>query len=197
MQSAKRDERSRTNQIQPGGPSVSKSDRKNADRKDGVPRTLTTIPLTDPHALSAEPSIGELIKDATTQMSTLVRAEVELARSEITRDVKKGLTGSVYFIAALVVLFYSTFFFFFFLAELLDNWLWRWVAFLIVFAIMVLVGAVLGLLGFLKVRRIRGPRQTIESVRETRTALTPGHDKAAGAARELPQSGTSGDPSGW
>ena len=44
---------------------------------------------------------------------------------------------------------------------------------------MVVVGAVLALLGFLKVRRIRGPRQTIESVKETRTALTPGHDKAA------------------
>ena len=103
------------------------------------PARLTTIPLADPHARPGEPSIGDLIKDATTQMSTLVRAEVELARAEITRDVKKGLTGSVFFIAALVVLFYSTFFFFFFLAELLDNWLWRWVAFLIVFAIMVVV----------------------------------------------------------
>jgi len=60
--------------------SVSKPDRKNADRKRwGFPRTLTTIPLTDPHALSVEPSIGELVKDATAQMSTLVRAEVELA----------------------------------------------------------------------------------------------------------------------
>jgi MFS family permease len=120
--------------------------------------------------------------------------------------VKKGLTGSVYFIAALVVLFYSTFFFFFFLAELLDNWLWRWVAFLIVFAIMVVVGAALALLGFLKVRRIRGPRQTIESVKETRTALTPGHDKADTGAKQLtesrgkhekPENGTPGDPSGW
>jgi uncharacterized membrane protein YqjE len=176
------------------------------DRKNGVPSTLTTIPLTDPHAGPADPSIGDLIKDATTQVSTLVRAEVELARAEITRDVKKGLTGSVYFIAALVVLFYSTFFFFFFLAELLDTWLWRWVAFLIVFAIMVVVGAGLGLLGFLKVRRIRGPRQTIESVREARTALTPGHDKAA--ARQLagappqgkhakPDAGGPADTSGW
>jgi uncharacterized membrane protein YqjE len=174
------------------------------DRNNGVPSTLTSIPLADPHAGPAEPSIGDLIKDATTQVSTLVRAEVELARAEITRDVKKGLTGSVYFIAALVVLFYSTFFFFFFLAELLDSWLWRWVAFLIVFAIMVVVGAALALLGFLKVRRIRGPRQTIESVKETRTALTPGHDKGAprklagpeatpDARRETPPA----DPSGW
>jgi Putative Actinobacterial Holin-X, holin superfamily III len=196
MQSAKRDEEEPDNQNQPGGLSVSKPDRKNAD-KNGVPRTLTTIPLTDPHALSVEPSIGELVKDATAQMSTLVRAEVELARSEITRDVKKGLTGSVYFISALVVGFYSTFFFFFFLAELLDTWLWRWVAFLIVFAIMVVFTAVLALFGYLKVRRIRGPQRTIESVKETRAAFTPGHDKDSGRALSAPQGGTPADPSGW
>jgi Putative Actinobacterial Holin-X, holin superfamily III len=176
---------------------VSKPDRKNADPKDGVPRTLTTIPLTDPHALSVEPSIGELVKEATAQISTLVRAEVELARSEITRDVKKGLTGSVFFISALVVGFYSTFFFFFFLAELLDTWLWRWVAFLIVFGIMVVATAVLALFGYRKVRRIRGPRQTIESVRKTRTAFTPGHDKGSERALKSPQGGTPADPSGW
>jgi MFS family permease len=171
------------------------------DRKNGVPNTLTTIPLADPHAGPAEASIGDLIKDATAQMSTLVRAEVELARAEITRDVKKGLTGSVFFIAALVVLFYSTFFLFFFLAELLDNWLWRWAAFLIVFAIMVVVGALLALFGFLKVRRIRGPRQTIESVREARTAFTPGHDKTSDVARKAIDAAVPTDkptdPSGW
>lgn len=172
---------------------MTKADRTNArktGRKAPVPSTLTTIPLVDPHALPAEPSIGDLVKDATTQMSTLVRAEVELARAEITRDVKKGLTGSVAFIAALVVLFYSTFFFFFFLAELLDTWLWRWVAFLIVFAIMLVVAGVLGLFGYRKVRRIRGPQQTIETVRETRSALTPGHKPAEVTAAPT-------DPSGW
>ena len=143
------------------------------DRKNGVPTTVTSIPLVDPHAPTPDPSIGDLVKNASTQVSTLVRAEVELAKAEITRDVKKGLTGSVYFILALVVLFYSTFFFFFFAAELLDTWLWRWVAFLIVFAVMVLTAAAFAVLGYLKVRRIRGPQQTIESVKETRAALTP------------------------
>src|SRR4051795_4240324 len=109
------------------------------DRKSGVPTTVTSIPLVDPHAPKPDPSVGDLVKDATAQMSTLVRAEVELARAEITRDVKKGLTGSVYFVLALVVLFYSTFFFFFFLADLLDLWLYTWAAILIVFGAMVLV----------------------------------------------------------
>ncbi len=152
----------------------------NGDRKTGVPTTVTSIPLVDPNALPANPpSVGDLVKDATAQMSTLVRAEVELAKAEITRDVKKGLTGSVFFILALVVLFYSTFFLFFFLAELLDTWLWRWVAFLIVFLLMVVTTAVFALFGYLKVRRIRGPQKTIESVKEAREAFTPpGHDRS-------------------
>uniref|UniRef100_A0A5Q5BRN0 Phage holin family protein n=2 Tax=unclassified Mycobacterium TaxID=2642494 RepID=A0A5Q5BRN0_MYCSS len=166
------------------------------DRKNGVPTTVTSIPLVDPHAPKPDPSIGDLVKDATSQVSTLVRAEVELAKAEITRDVKKGLTGSVFFIAALVVLFYSTFFFFFFAAELLDTWLWRWASFLIVFGVMVLVTALLALLGYLKVRRIRGPQKTIESVKETREALTPGHDKAPKAVA-ITDGQKTGDPSGW
>jgi uncharacterized membrane protein YqjE len=165
----------------------------NGDRKKGVPATVTSIPLIDPNAVPADPTIGDLVKDATAQVSTLVRAEVELARAEITRDVKKGLTGSVYFILALVVLFYSTFFFFFFVAELLDTWLWRWAAFLIVFGVMVVVTLLFAFLGYLKVRRIRGPQQTIQTVKDTKAAFT-GPDKPATPAPATP---APTDPSGW
>ena len=167
----------------------------NGDRKNGaVPATVTSIPLVDPHAPKADPSIGDLVKDATEHMSTLVRAEVELAKAEITRDVKKGLTGSVFFIAALVVLFYSTFFFFFFLGSLLQVWIPQWAAYLIVFSLMLLTTGALAFFGYLKVRKIRGPQGTIASVKETKAALTPGHDKTPG-------SGVVGKPtsdtSGW
>jgi uncharacterized membrane protein YqjE len=165
------------------------------DRKNGVPATVTSIPLIDAHASKAEPSIGDLVKDTSAQISTLVRAEVELAKAEITRDVKKGLTGSVFFILALVVLFYSTFFFFLFLAVLLDMWLWTWVAYLIVFGVMVVTTLVFALLGYLKVRRIRGPQKTIASVKEAREALVPGQAKGADARPAIPQS--TADPSGW
>ena len=154
---------------------------KTADRRNGVPNTITSIPLTDPHALPPNPSIGDLVKDASTQVSTLVRAEVELARAEITRDVKRGLTGSVFFIAALVVLFYSTFFFFFFVGELLDIWLYKWAAYLIVFGVMVVATVLLALLGYLKVRRIRGPRETIESVKETREVFVSHEHRSVAA----------------
>ncbi len=171
----------------------------NGNRKNGVPTTITSIPLTDPHAVPANPSIGDLVKDATSQVSTLVRAEVELARAEITRDVKRGLTGSVFFIAALVVLFYSTFFLFFFIATLLDLWLTQWASYLIVFGFMLVTTALLALLGYFKVRRIRGPRETIESVKETREALTS-HDHAKSGAATPPSPkapATQTDPSGW
>ena len=136
-----------------------------ADRKNGVPTTVTSIPLVDPHAPKPDPSIGDLVKDATAQVSTLVRAEVELARAEITRDVKKGLTGSVFFIlgAGGAVLLDVLFL-------LLRRRAARHVA--------VAVGrvpdrvrhhgrrhGVLALFGYLKVRRIRGPQKTIETVR--------------------------------
>ncbi|MCV7422347.1 phage holin family protein [Mycobacterium yunnanensis] len=162
------------------------------DRKSGVPTTVTSIPLVDPHAPKPDPSVGDLVKDATAQMSTLVRAEVELARAEITRDVKKGLTGSVYFVLALVVLFYSTFFFFFFVADLLDLWLQKWAADLIVFGLMLLVTGLLAFLGYRKVRKIRGPQKTIASVKEARVALVPGGDKTPAK----PAAPTA-DPSGW
>ena len=165
------------------------------ERKNGAPASVTSIPLVDPHALPPDPSIGDLVKDATAQMSTLLRAEVELAKVEITRDVKKGLTGSVYFILAMVVLLYSTFFMFFFLAELLDTWLWRWASFLIVFILMLLTTAVFALLGYRKVRRIRGPQETIASVKETTSALSPSNLRGtAGATAGAGTALTTSDP---
>lgn len=179
----------------------------NRDRRNGVPESVTSIPLVDPNAMPANPSLGDLVRDATAQVSTLMRAEVELAKTEITRDVKKGLTGSVFFILALVVLLYSTFFMFFFLAELLDTWLWRWAAFLVVFVLMLVVTGVFALLGYLKVRRIRGPQETIASVKETTAALTPGAPRtpakpavspaSTGAIAPAVTAETGTDPSGW
>ena len=81
-----------------------------------------------------------------------------------------------------------------FLAELLDTWLWRWAAFLVVFILMLVVTAVFALLGYLKVRRIRGPQQTIESVKETTAALTPGINKAMGVTPPAPAVTTAQTP---
>ncbi|WP_280346997.1 phage holin family protein [Nocardia neocaledoniensis] len=148
-------------------------------------RTVTSIPLTDANPPGSA-SIGSLVRDATEQMSTLVRAEVALAKAEVTAEVRKGLTGSVFFILALTVLLFSSFFFFFFLAELLDVWLYRWAAFLIVFALMVLTTALLALLGWLKVRKLRAPEKTIGSLKQTAEVLPAAltHRESAAPALE-------------
>ncbi|NED64998.1 phage holin family protein, partial [Streptomyces sp. SID10244] len=69
----------------------------------------------------------------------------------------------------------SSFFFFFFLAELLDNWMPRWLAFLIVFLILVLITIVMAFVGYVLFRKVRGPKKTIESVREVQTVLPGKH----------------------
>ena len=121
-----------------------------------VPPVLPSIPLAPESARPAgEQTIGGLVTDVTTQLSNLVRAEVELAKAEVTAEV--GL--------------FSLFFLFFTLAELLSLWLLRWVAFAIVFVLMVLGAALFGFLGYRKVRKIRKPERTIESLRESAQVL--------------------------
>jgi hypothetical protein len=140
---------------------------------DGV-GSVPYIPLSDDAAgHGADQSIGTLVKDATQHLSTLIRAEVELAKSEVVGEVRKGVKGSLFFVIAGVVALYSSFFFFFFLGELLSEWLRRWAAFGIVFLLMLVTAAVFGLLGYRKVKKIRAPERTIESVRETAAALKP------------------------
>ncbi|MEU4801163.1 phage holin family protein [Actinosynnema sp. NPDC023587] len=145
----------------------------------GLP-PVPSIPLTAESAakIAEETSIGGLVRDATSHLSTLVRAEVELAKSEIAGEVKKGIKGSVYFIVALTILLFSSFFFFFFAAELLAEWLPRWASFLIVFGVMLLGVAAFGFLGYRKMKKLRAPVRTIESARDTVAALTHRGDES-------------------
>ena len=136
-----------------------------------VPPVLPSIPLAPEAPRSGEQSVGELVREVTTHLSTLVRAEVELAKSEVTAEVKKGVTGSVFFAVAAVIGLFSLFFLFFTLAELLALVLLRWAAFAIVFGLMLLGAAVFGFLGYRKVRKIRKPERTIESLRESAQML--------------------------
>lgn len=134
------------------------------------------IPLSEDNTTTDNQTVGALVRDATQQVSTLVRAEIELAKSEVVGEVRKGVKGSLFFIIALVVALYSSFFFFFFLGELLSQWLPRWASFGIVFLLMLITAGVFGLLGYRKVKKLRAPERTIGSVKETAAALRPHHE---------------------
>ncbi len=140
---------------------------------EAVPPVLPSIPLApEPVKPLSEQSIGSLVKEATAHVSTLVRAEVELARAEVTAEVKKGLQGSIFFIVALMIMLFSLFFLFFTIAEVLAIWLPRSAAFAIVFGIMILSAGLFGLLGYLRVRKIRKPERTISSLKESAQVLS-------------------------
>jgi uncharacterized membrane protein YqjE len=140
---------------------------------DGLP-PVSSIPLTedDPTRDAAHQSIGGLVRDATTHLSTLIRAEVELARSEITAEVKKGLLGSIFFLIALTMALLLMPFLLVTIALVIAIWWPQWVGFLIVTGAMVVSAGLFAFLGFRRVRRIRGPRRTISSVKDTAAALT-------------------------
>jgi hypothetical protein len=57
------------------------------------------------------------------------------------------------------------------IALVLAIWWPQWAGFLIVTGVMILSAGLFGFLGFRRVRRIRGPRQTISSVKDTASAL--------------------------
>ncbi len=112
------------------------------------------------------------MREAATHFSTLVRAEVELAKAEVTAEVRKGVKGSIFFILALAILIFSLFFLFIAMAQVLAVWLPQWAAFSIVFGLMLVIAAGFGLLGWRRVRSIRKPERTISSVRDTGAALS-------------------------
>ncbi|MDO4761943.1 MAG: phage holin family protein [Corynebacterium sp.] len=133
---------------------------------------VNSIPLSDVDT-GTQGSIGDLVGNATEQISTLVRAEIELAKTEMRSEVKKGVIGGGLFGVAGAIALYSSFFFFFFLAEVLAIFLDRWAAFLIVFLAMLVFAGLLALFGFKKVKKISAPKKTIASVSELK-ALVPG-----------------------
>ncbi|MFP7365081.1 phage holin family protein [Corynebacterium callunae] len=135
---------------------------------------VNAIPLSDVDtSVSGEASIGTLFSNATSQMSSLFRAELELAKTELAGEAKKAAVGGGAFGVAGTIALYSSFFFFFFLAELLDNWIARWAAFLIVFLLMLVLASALALFGWRKVKKMSAPKQTINSVNELKN-LVPG-----------------------
>lgn len=135
--------------------------------------TATDAGHPSPSDAEPAPSLGELVRDASTQLSTLLRSEVELAKLELRSEVKKAVTGSMFFIIALVVFLLSLPFIFVTLAEvLIAIGLPRWSGYAIITLLFFVLAGLFGYLGFRKMRRIRAPQRTIEEAKGTVAALT-------------------------
>jgi uncharacterized membrane protein YqjE len=151
---------------------------------------MTATDRANPATGTDEPSIGALVKDVSTHLSTVLRGEVELAKIELKASVKNLGTGAAGFVAALVLIVLAFPIALIALAEgLVAAHIWRWAAYLIVFGLMLVLAGLAAFLGWRKVRRVRPPKRTIETTKSTVAALrhsatssSPSPDAAAIAA---------------
>lgn len=101
----------------------------------------------EPPGAGDERSIGEIVGDVTSNLTTLLRQEIELAKTEMKEELTKagkgaGLLGGAGVAGHLLLIFVSLTLMF-----LLDNWMPIEVAALIVTVIWAIVAAVLALTG--------------------------------------------------
>lgn len=116
-----------------------------------------------------ERTIGQLVSDVTTDLSSIVRSEIELAKAEVTDGVTKLGKGIVFFVIAAVLALYL-------LGLLLLAAAWgiqalglpMWAGLLIVSGVLLLVIAGLGLAGYLQVSKAEPkPTKAIANAQET------------------------------
>jgi hypothetical protein len=134
--------------------------------------TDATANATAKHAQAEPASVGELLSAVTTDISALMRQEVELAKAEIKTEVSKvgkgaGMLGGAGFAGYMVALFMSIALWWG-LANAMDE---AWAA-LIVAGIWGLVAGVLFATGRSTLRRVSPtPERTVETVKQVPDAL--------------------------
>ena len=124
---------------------------------------MSTVESPDP-----QPSVGELVRRASENVSILVRSEIELAKAELSTTVKRAGVGGGLLAAAAVVLLLSVPFLFVVIAELLHfAGLWRWLSYLIVWVLFLLIAAVMALIGRSQLKKMHKPERTIKTAKDT------------------------------
>ena len=133
---------------------------------------MTTTPNTTP-----ERTLGQLVADATQDVSTIVRSEIDLAKAEITADAKQAGKGAGMFAGAGVMGFLGVVLLLFAVVYgLVAVGVPTWLAFLIVAVLLFVVAGILGLVGKKDVSKVKGkPERTIVTTQETIAAIKPTH----------------------
>jgi hypothetical protein len=127
--------------------------------------------------MAEERTLGQLVAQASDDLSGIVRAEIALAKAELRGDVKNAALGGGLFGAAgylgvlasvtgVITVGYA----------LVAAGLRPWLAFLIVTAALLLVAGILALVGRSRLKRLGPPERTIRTTREAIAAVKPGHN---------------------
>ena len=127
----------------------------------------------------SQPSIGSLVQEASKSFSTVLHGEIELAKLELRTSVKNAGAGAGFFGGAVVLIVFSLTFGLIALAEgLVAVGIWRWASYLIVFGFLLLLVALLALLGFRRVKRVKAPERTIATGKATMAYLRHPNENA-------------------
>ena len=124
---------------------------------------------------SPERTIGQLVADATHDVSTIVRSEIALAKAEIAADAKKAGAGAGMFAAAAFLALLGLIFLFHTIVAVIDIWLPEWAGYLITTGLLFVVAAILALLGRNSMKAMKGkPERTIKNAQDTVAAIKNG-----------------------
>lgn len=122
-----------------------------------------------------ERTLGQLVADATADISTIVRSEIALAKAEITGEAKLAGKGVGLLAGAAFVGLLGLVFLFHTLANVIAIWLPLWAGYLITTALLFVIAAILGLVGKNSVTKVQPkPERTIKNAQDTIEALKPG-----------------------
>ncbi|MFI7586288.1 phage holin family protein [Spongisporangium articulatum] len=119
-----------------------------------------------------ERTLGQLVTEASEDLSALVRYEIALAKAEVKDDVVRGAVGGAMFVAA------GTFAFFSLITLLVTAGyglhaagLSEWLSFLIITVVLLLLAGIVAGLGVLQLKKIRPPEKAITSTKATLAAV--------------------------
>jgi hypothetical protein len=119
-----------------------------------------------------ERTLGQLVADATHDVSSIVRNEIALAKAEVTEGAKVLGKGAGMLAAAGVVGLIGVLFLLHGMAWGIAEWLSPWAGYLITAAVLLVVAAVLGLVGKNALSKAKPkPERAIRNAQETIATL--------------------------
>ncbi len=123
--------------------------------------------------MSEKQSLGSLVSGVTEDLSTLVRGEIELAKTELRDSAKTAASGSGMLIGAAVMGFLGLIFLLLTLAwVLVQLGLPTWAGFGIVTLLLILLTVALGLFGKKRLEAVKAPERSQASIAKTKAVLS-------------------------
>ena len=137
---------------------------------------------------TGERTIGQLVSDVSTDLSQIMRGEIELAKAEIKQDVTHAGKGAGMFAGAGVLALYGLGLLFLGLAGVIAIWLGWWAGLLIMAGVLFLVAGILALIGKGQVGKVHGkPDRAIREGKETVETVKAAAQGPRGTAIETSQ----------